>query len=111
MLPCRLQLASAPKEPAETEVAVGDEGTHAAFLGQRECLAVVCLAALGIEPVGMRRNVAEQVEGVGRMPALRRKGFDRTLAVAPRHPHYHPFLLCSTYCGHKGRGTTTVGNA
>jgi hypothetical protein len=48
-----------PVEPAETEVAVGDEGAHAARLGERQRLAVVGFAALGIEPVGMGRDVAE----------------------------------------------------
>ena len=51
-------------------MAVGDEGTHAARLGERQRLAVVGLAALGIEPVGMGRDVAEQVQRMGREPGL-----------------------------------------
>jgi len=31
-----LQLARAPKEPGETEVATGDEGVHLQLLGERE---------------------------------------------------------------------------
>jgi len=42
-------------------VAVGDERAHAERLGEPERLAVVGVAALGIEPVGMGRDVAEQV--------------------------------------------------
>jgi hypothetical protein len=44
-----LRLARAAVELAEPEVAVGDEGAHAARLGERQRLAVVGLAALGIE--------------------------------------------------------------
>jgi hypothetical protein len=46
-------------------VVVGDEGAYAARLGERRRLAVVSLAALGVEPVGMGRDVAEQVQGIG----------------------------------------------
>ena len=42
-------------------MAVRDERAHAARLGERQRLAVEGLAALGIEPVGMGRDVAEQV--------------------------------------------------
>ena len=79
-----LALAGAPVELAEAEVAVGDEGAHAARLGERQRLAVVGLAALGIEPVGMGRDVAEQVQRMGREPGVRRRGFDRAVAQAPR---------------------------
>ena len=53
-LPARAQLP-------EAEVAVGDERAHAARLGEGQRLAVVGLAALRIEPIGMGRDVAEQV--------------------------------------------------
>jgi len=43
---------------------VGDEEAHAAFLGERKRFLVVGLAILGIEPVGMGRDVAEQVQSV-----------------------------------------------
>jgi hypothetical protein len=43
---------------------VGDEGAHATGLGEGQRLAVVGLAALGIEPVGMGRDVAEQAPRV-----------------------------------------------
>ena len=63
-----LALARLAVELAEAEVAVGDEGSHAARLGERQRLAVVGLAALGVEPVGMGRDVAEQVQRMGREP-------------------------------------------
>ena len=42
------------------------------------------LAALGIESVGMGRDVAEQVQSMGREPELTRRGFDRAVTQAPR---------------------------
>ena len=59
--PCAVELA-------EPEVAVGDERAHAARLGKRQRLAVVGLAALGVEPVGMGRDVAEQMQRMGHAP-------------------------------------------
>ena len=56
-----LPLAGSPVELAKAEVAVGDERTHAPRFGERQRLAVVSLAALWIEPVGMSRDIAEQV--------------------------------------------------
>ena len=79
-----LALARAPVELAEAEVAVGDEGAHAARLGERQRLAVMGLAALGIEPVGMGRDVAEQVQRMGREPGVALRGFERAVAQAPR---------------------------
>ena len=79
-----LVLAGAPVELAEAEVAVGDERAHAARLGERQCLAVVGLAALGIEAVGMGRDVAEQVQRMGREPWSTRREFDRAVAQASR---------------------------
>src|SRR6266849_4307477 len=77
-----LPLARAPRELAEAEVAVGDERAHAAWLGERQRLAVVSLAALGIEPVGMGRDVAEQVQRMGREPWMTRGEFDCAVAKA-----------------------------
>ena len=79
-----LALARAPVELAEAEVAVGDERAHAARLGERQRLAVVGLAALGVEPVGMGRDVAEQVQRMGREPRVRRGILERAVAQAPR---------------------------
>ncbi len=45
-------------------------------------LAVVGLAALGIEPVGIGRDVAEQVGSVGRNPKLSRREFDHVIGQA-----------------------------
>jgi hypothetical protein len=44
---------------AETEVTVGDEGTHAAWLGKRQCLAVV---AIGLVGAADRGNVTVETE-------------------------------------------------
>ena len=65
-------------------MAVGDERAHAARLGEGQRLAVVGLAALGIEPIGMGRDVAEQMQRMGREPGLGLIGFDRPVAQAPR---------------------------
>ena len=78
------RLPVAPRELAEAEMAVGDERAHAARLGQRQRFAVVGLGALGIEPVGMGRDVAEQVQRMGREPGVRRRIFERAVAQAPR---------------------------
>src|SRR5262245_53471531 len=48
VLLCLVALAHAPIEPAEPEVAVGDEGAHAARLGEGQRLPVVSFSALGI---------------------------------------------------------------
>src|SRR5436190_18611983 len=70
-----LALAGAPKELAETEVAVGDEGAHPELLGERERVTVVAVSVLrGIAAGG---DLAEQAEGprlVGTLSALARKG-------------------------------------
>ena len=42
------------------------------------------LAGLGIEPVGMGRDVAEQAQRMNREPGLMRRGFDRAVGQAPR---------------------------
>ena len=47
-------------------MAVGDERAHTARLGERQRLAVVGLAALCVEAVGMGRDVAEQMQRMGR---------------------------------------------
>src|SRR5207244_9619038 len=56
MLPRLITLARAPEQLAEAEVAVGDEGAHAARLGEHQRFLIVGLASLGIEPVGMGRD-------------------------------------------------------
>jgi hypothetical protein len=63
-----LPLAGMPVELAEAELAMRDERSHAARLGEGQRPAVASLAALGIEAVGMRRDVAEQVQRMGREP-------------------------------------------
>ena len=54
-----LNLAIAPTEATETEMAVGDEGPHAARFGERHRGSVVRLAVLGLEAIGVGRKVAE----------------------------------------------------
>jgi len=44
-----LPLAYAAVELGETQLAVGDQRTHTARLGERRCLAIVGLAALDVE--------------------------------------------------------------
>ena len=46
-------------------MAMGDEGPHAARLGERQRLAIVGFAFLDIELVGIGRDVAKQVECMG----------------------------------------------
>jgi len=48
-------------------------------------LAIVRLAALGVESVGMRRAVAQQVQRVGRECSMRREARDDSLAEACRN--------------------------
>src|SRR5215475_9781585 len=80
VLLCLLVLAGALAQLPEAEVAVGDERAHAARLGEGQRLAVVGLAALCIEPVGMGRDVTEQVECMGRVPGLTGRGLHRAVA-------------------------------
>ena len=65
-------------------MAVGDEGAHASRLGESQRLAVVGLAALGIESVEMGRDVAEQVQRMGREPREIRRGFARPVPQSSR---------------------------
>ena len=57
---------------AEAEVAVGDERTHAARFGEGQRLSIVGLTALGIELVGMGRDVAKEVRCMRRESGVRR---------------------------------------
>ena len=58
----QLALAGAQVEFAEAKMAVGDEGPHSAWLGERQRVAIMGLSALGIESLGMGRDLAEQVQ-------------------------------------------------
>src|SRR5262249_59820073 len=53
-------------------------------LGEGQRLAVVGLAALGVEPIGMGRDITEQVERMGRIPRLTRRELNRAVAQALR---------------------------
>jgi hypothetical protein len=61
-------------ELPEAAMTVGDEGAHAARLGERQRLAVVSLAALGVEPVGVGCDVAQQVPRIDRKAGSRASG-------------------------------------
>jgi hypothetical protein len=65
-----LALVRAAVELAEPEVAVGDEGAHAAGLGESQRLTVVRLADLAVESVGIRCDVAEKLLKVSRDSGL-----------------------------------------
>ena len=69
---------------AEAEVAVSDEWAHAARFGECKRLAEVALAALRIEPVGIRRDVAEEVLRMRHKSWLTRRKLYRTVTQAPR---------------------------
>src|SRR4029450_10959837 len=77
-----LALARALVELAEAEMAVGDERGHAGLVGERRGLLVVSLAALGVEPVGMGRDVAQEMLSMGSRPWMTRRVFNRTLCQA-----------------------------
>jgi hypothetical protein len=66
----RLSLARPPVELAEAEMAMRDEGSHSERFGERQRSAVMPLAARGIEPVAMARDVAEQMQRVGHESVL-----------------------------------------
>src|SRR5262245_30202708 len=55
-------LARATVELAKAEVAVGDEGAHSEFLGQRGGLAVARLGLIGIGWIAARGDLAEEVQ-------------------------------------------------
>jgi hypothetical protein len=74
-----LVLAGAPVELAKAGVAVGHERARAARFWACKRLAVVGLASLGAEPVGMGGDLAEQVHRAGRQPGLARRGFQRAV--------------------------------
>jgi len=67
-----LTLACVSVELAEAEVAVGDEGAHAARLGESQRFSVLELGAVWIESVDMGCDIAEQLQRVGGGPGPRR---------------------------------------
>ena len=73
-------LARKLQELPEAEVTVGDERAHAPRLGERQRLAVLGLATLGIASIRMGHDVAAQVQRMGREPGVRRRGFERAVA-------------------------------
>ena len=79
-----LALAGPQVEFAEAKTAVGDEGPHAARLGQHQRVTVMGLSALGIESVGMARDVAEQVQRMGFVAVPKRRICDRAFAQTLR---------------------------
>src|SRR5262245_25000479 len=77
-------LIDTPIECRQTEVTVRDERAHAARLGEFKRFTVVGLAALGIEPVRMGHDLAEQVEGMSCKAVMTPREFHRTIAEVPR---------------------------
>ena len=69
---------------AQAKVAVSHEGTHSPWLGERQRFTVLGLAAHGVEPVGMGRDVAEQVPRMGREAGVTRRGCECAIAQALR---------------------------
>ena len=61
-----LRFAGALVQLAEAEMAVGDDGPHAARLGERQGLAIVGFASLDVELVAIGRDVAERAGRRGR---------------------------------------------
>ncbi len=78
-----LALAGAPVELAEAEVAVGDERAHATRLGEGQRPVIVGFAGLGVEPVGVGRDVAEELVRVGRGSGVARTELDGAIGQAP----------------------------
>jgi hypothetical protein len=76
--------ALVPVELAEPKVAVGDDRAHAAWLCERQRLAIVGLAALGIELIRMGRDVAEELQRMSCESGLARRELERTSCQAPR---------------------------
>jgi len=60
MLPGLLALVGVAVELAEAEMAVGDEGAHAARLGKAEGLTIVRLASPGLQPLLAGGNIPEE---------------------------------------------------
>jgi hypothetical protein len=61
MLLGALAAVHAAMEAAQPEMAVRDQRPHSMRLGEPQGFVVVGLLALGIERIGMRRDVAEQM--------------------------------------------------
>src|SRR5262249_30907553 len=79
-----LPLVRSPVKPAQTEMAMGHERAHAARFGERQGLAIVNRAAVGVEAVGQGGDVAQQMLSRGRVARMMLRGFDRELAQASR---------------------------
>src|SRR5439155_22048213 len=84
VLTSRAATADTPIESAETEVTMGDEWTHAVSFGERQRLAVVSFGPLGVESVGTGRDIAQQVQRMGREAGMARREVDRESCQAPR---------------------------
>ena len=78
-----LAIAPALLKFAKAQAAVGDGRTHAARLGERQCLAVVELTQPCIETIRVGGEVAEQMLRLSREPRLAQRGLNRALAKAP----------------------------
>ena len=92
-------LARALVKLAKAEVAVGDEETHAPWLGRCQGFAVVRLAVFAVELHGMSRDVPKEPPGVGSEPSAS-PGLDQNLAQEARRQWViqaiHPLLSHSS---------------
>src|SRR5262245_30161458 len=73
-------LSSAVTKLGEPQVAMSNKGPHTPWLGEGDGLAVVGLAALSVEAVGVGGNVAEEVLSPGCGPEMRPRMFDCAVA-------------------------------
>src|SRR6516225_5741882 len=80
MLSSVLGLAHPAVKLAETEIAMGDQRTHAVLLSDYQCLPVVRSASFSVEHIGMAGEVSEQVQRMGQRARLVLRGFDRAFA-------------------------------
>jgi hypothetical protein len=69
-------LARAPVEPFETQVAVDGEGAHAARFGEGQRVVILSLGALGIEPIRMTRDGAQQLQSLDCSTRVAGKGLN-----------------------------------
>ena len=72
-----LGFIDATEKLSETEVAVGDQRSHASWLGKPEGVPVVALRASGVEAVGMQGYIGENLPSMGCFSRARKGLFAR----------------------------------
>jgi hypothetical protein len=63
---------------------VGDERAHSTWCGEGQRFSIVNLAPLGIEPAGMSRDVAKQMQRMRRKAGMPRRELDGAIGQALR---------------------------